>query len=84
MVCRRLRSSQLRKPFVSAAQLPTRNSSGCAAASPRAFCLCGFVVPDLSLGLGAARGRAVRPCQGAQVPSFDGNTSPSNNRWSGP
>jgi hypothetical protein len=32
-----------------------------------------------SFGAGAARMRAVRLCQGAQVPSFGGNSSPSNN-----
>jgi len=48
-----------REPFVTAAQLPTRNSSGCAAASGVAFCLGGFDGPDLSLGVGVARSRAV-------------------------
>jgi hypothetical protein len=72
------------EPFVAAAQLPTRNSSGCAAASAVAFCVGGFDAPDLSLDVGAARGRAVRHCQGAQVPSFRGNSSPSNHRSSGP
>jgi hypothetical protein len=73
-----------REPFVAAAQLPTRNSSGCAAASAVAFCVRGFHGPDLSLDVGAARSRAVRQCQEAQVPSFSGNTSPSNHRSSGP
>jgi hypothetical protein len=31
-----------------------------------------------SLDVGAARRRAVTLCQGAQVPSIDGNSSPSN------
>jgi hypothetical protein len=76
--------TRFEEPFVSAAQLPTRSSSGCAAAWTRAFCLGGFVEPDLLLGVGAARRRAVSQCQGARVPSFDINTSPSNNRWRGP
>jgi hypothetical protein len=63
---------------------PARNSPGCDASRARAFCRGGFVVLDPSLNVGTARCRAVRLCQGAQVPSIGDRTSPSNNRWRGP
>jgi hypothetical protein len=49
----------------------------CAAAEAVAFWVGSFGAHP-SLGVGAARRRAVTLCQGTQVPSFEVNSSPSN------
>jgi hypothetical protein len=58
---------------------PDRKSSRCCAAAEAVAFWVGRFGAHPSLDVGAARRRAVRPCQGTKVPSFEVNSSPSNN-----
>jgi len=76
--------SALRRALRSRVAIAGAEFADCDAARARAFCVGGFVERDPSFEARAARGCAVRLCQGAQVPLVDTRTSPSNNRWRGP